>query len=113
VSAKEAADHDKKVRKSHEWVVRVRSLSKKLSQGLSKTVDACEKFCLRDAVYFLNGSKSDQSLRAIQMTFAELESLKKALEYLAQSCDDFVPDVSFTRPTYFPRVWAIHFSYYN
>jgi hypothetical protein len=95
ISSKEAEDHDEKIRKSHEWVVRVRSLSKTLSQGLSKTVDACEKFCLRDAVYFQNGPKSDHSLRAIQITFTELESLKKTLEYVAQSCDDFVPDVSY------------------
>jgi hypothetical protein len=85
------------VRKSRDWVVQVRRLSRQLSQDLSKTVDACERFCLKHAVYFRNLSESadgHRSLPAMQSTFDQLESLKKTLESLAERCDDFARDVS-------------------
>jgi hypothetical protein len=72
-------------------------LSKQLSQDLSRTVDACERFNLRHAVYFKNLSESangHRPLSAIQITFDELESLKKTLESLAERCDDFAREVS-------------------
>jgi hypothetical protein len=95
-SPKEAKDHDEEVRKSHNWVVQVRRLSKQLSQDLSKTVDACERFCLKHAIYFQNlpESTDGQPLSAIQATFDELESLKKTLNYLAERCEDFAREVS-------------------
>jgi hypothetical protein len=88
------------VRKSRDWVVQVRRLSRQLSQDLSKTVNACERFCLKHAVYFRNlseSAESDRSLPAMQTTFDELESLKKTLESLAERCDDFAQDVSLDR----------------
>jgi hypothetical protein len=100
-SSKEAEDHDEKVRKSHNWVVQARRLSKQLSQDLSKTVDTCERFCLKHAIYFRNLSEpadGHRPLSAIQTTFDELESLKKTLESLAERCDDFAREVSLDRP---------------
>jgi hypothetical protein len=101
-SSKEAVDNDDKVRKSRNWVVQARILSKQLSMDLSKTVNACERFCLKYAVYFQNKSEPAngfRSLAAIQTTFDELESQKKILESLAERCDDFARDVSLDRPT--------------
>jgi hypothetical protein len=85
------------VRKSRDWVVLVKRLTTQLLQYLSRTVDACEKFCLNHAVYFQNLSElpnGDRSLPAIQITFDELESLKKTLESLAESCAEFAQEVS-------------------
>ena len=84
-------------RKSRDWVVLVKRLTTQLLQQLSKTVDACEKFCLNHVVYFQNLSElpnGERSLPAIQITFEELESLKKTLEFLAESCAEFAQDVS-------------------
>jgi hypothetical protein len=90
-SSKEAEDHDEKVRKSRDWVVQARRLSRQLSQDLSKTVHAYERFCPKHA--------GRRPLSAIQKTFDELESLKKTLESLAERCDDFARDVSLDRPS--------------
>ena len=89
------------VRRSRDWIVLVKRLTTQLLQHLSKTVDACEKFCLSHAVYFQNlsePSNDDRSLPAIQITFDELESLKKTLESLAESCAEFAQDVSLDHP---------------
>jgi len=66
---------------------------------LSKTVNACEKFCLKYAVYFQNLSQPISShllFASIQEIFDELESLKETLESWTERCDDFVGDVSIT-----------------
>jgi hypothetical protein len=86
-------------------------LSKQLSMDLSKTVNACERFCLKYAVYFRNQSEpanSHWSLVVIQTTFDELESQKKTLESLAELCDDLARDVSSDRSTLltFPKAYA-------
>jgi hypothetical protein len=96
-----AEGHDEEVRKSRDWVVQARRLSKQLSQDLSKTVDACESFCRKDADYFRNlpGSANvPLSLASTQTTFDKLELLKKILDSLAERCDDFARDVSFDPP---------------
>lgn len=88
------------VRKSRDWIVLVKRLTTQLLQHLSKTVDACEKFCLNHAVYFQNLSEppnGDRSLPAIKITFDELESLKKALEWETESCSVFAKEVSLDR----------------
>jgi hypothetical protein len=85
------------VRKSRDWIVLVKRLTTQLLQHLSETVDACENFCLNHAVYFQNLSEppnGDRSLPAIQITFGELELLKKRLESLAERCSEFAQDVS-------------------
>jgi hypothetical protein len=72
-------------------------LSKQLSMEISKTVNACEKFCLQDAVYFQDQTKpvnGYRSLPAIQTIFGELESHKMVLECLAEQCDYFAREVS-------------------
>jgi hypothetical protein len=77
-------------------------LSRQLSQDLSKTVDACERFCHKHALYFRNLSESADGhgpLPAIQITFDELELLKKTLESLAERCDYFAREVSLDRPS--------------
>jgi len=82
-------------------VVQVRRLSEQLSQDISKTVDACERFCRKYAIYFqsLPGPPNVHlSLAATQTTFDRLELLKKTLESLAERCDDFARDVSSDRP---------------
>jgi hypothetical protein len=92
------------IRKSRDWIVLVKRLTTQLLQHLSETVNACEKFCLNHAVYFQNlsePSNGDRSLPAIQITFDELESLKKTLESLAESCSEFAQDVSLDRPITF------------
>ena len=89
------------VRKSCDWIVLVKRLTTQLLQQLSKTVDTCEKFCLNHAVYFQNLSElpnGERSLSAIQITFDELESLKKTLEFLAESCAEFAQEVSLDLP---------------
>ncbi|KAH8752719.1 hypothetical protein F5882DRAFT_385800 [Hyaloscypha sp. PMI_1271] len=95
-SSKVAEDHDSNVRRSRDWVVQVRRLSKQLSQDISKTVDACERFCCKYPIYFRNLPGSPDvhlSLAAIQTTFDRLELLKKTLESLAERCDDFARDL--------------------
>jgi hypothetical protein len=84
--------------------MQVRRLSRQLAQDLSKTVNACERFCLQHAVYFQNLPESESAcgrrpLAAIQTTFDELESLKKIFESLAERCDDLARDVSSDRPS--------------
>jgi hypothetical protein len=84
------------VRKSRDWVVLVKRLTTQLLQYLSKTVDTCENFCLNHAVYFQNLSNppnAGRSLAAIQITFTELDSLRRELERLAESCTEFGQDV--------------------
>ena len=66
---------------------------------LSKTVNACEKFCLKYAVYFQDQSQTElaneyRSLPAIQIIFDQLESQKVTLECLAERCDYFAREVS-------------------
>jgi len=71
-------------------------LSKQLSMELSKTVNACEKFCVKDAVYFQDQSQpvnGYRSIPAIQIILGELESQRMALECLAQQCDSFAKEV--------------------
>jgi hypothetical protein len=95
-SSKEALEHDDKVRRSRNWIVQVRMLSKQLSMELSKTVNACEKFCVKDAVYFQDQSKpvnGYRSIPAIQIILGELESQRMALDCLAQQCDSFAKEV--------------------
>jgi hypothetical protein len=80
-------------------------LSKQLSMELSKTLNACEKFCLRDAVYFQDQTKpvnGYRSLPAIQIILGELESQHMALECLAEQCDSFAREVSLQ--LYIPRL---------
>jgi hypothetical protein len=89
------------VRKSFDWVLQVKRLTTQLLQSLSKTVDACENFCLNHAIYFqnlYNPLDGKQSLVAIQVTFDKLESLKKDLGYIAERCSQFAKDVSLNRP---------------
>ena len=84
-------------RKSRAWIVLVKRLTTQLLRHLSKTVDACEEFSLIHTKYFQNlaePSNGERSLPAIQNTFQELKSLKKTLEYLAESCTEFRLDVS-------------------
>jgi hypothetical protein len=95
-SSSTVADQNEMVRKSRDWVVLAKRLTTRLLQCLSKTVDACENFCLNHAIYFQNlssTSNSGRSLCAIQITFTELDSLRKELESLAESCADFSQDV--------------------
>lgn len=95
-SSKEALEYDDKVRKSRNWIVQVRMLSKKLSMELSKTVNACEKFCIKYAVYFQDQAELPneyRTLAAIQIIFDELESQKMTLECLAERCDDFAREL--------------------
>jgi hypothetical protein len=95
-SSSTEAEHNEMVRKSRDWVVLVKRLTTRLLQYLSKTVDACENFCLNHAIYFQNLSNPPdgrKSLCAIQITFAELGSLRKKLEFLAESCTEFAQDV--------------------
>lgn len=93
-----AEAQDISVRKSYKWVIEARRLSRKLSQNLSETVDACDKFCHRYEVNFqglsAGGRRSLSSLSAIQTTFYDLESLKNRLESMAMRCDDFKQNVS-------------------
>ena len=93
-----AEAQDLSVQKSYKWVIEARKLSRKLSQNLSETVDACDKFFQRYAVNFQDlsgdGRRSLSSLSAIQTTFYELESLKNRLESMAMRCDDFKQNVS-------------------
>ena len=89
---------DISVQKSYKCVIKTRELSGKLSQNLSETVNACDKFCLRYAVDFqdlsADGRRSRRSLFAIQTTFYELELLKDRLESMAKRCDNFTRNVS-------------------
>lgn len=97
-SSSTAADQNEMVRKLRDWVVQVKSLTTQLLQCLSKTVGACENFCLNHAIYFENLSNprdGERSLRAIEITFTELDSLRNELEYLAESCSEFAQEVSF------------------
>ena len=99
-SSKEAEGHNKEVRKSLIWVTQVRGLSRKLSLHLSMIVDACESS--KYAVNFQNLSESADShllLPGIQITFDELELLKKRLESLAVCCNDITRDVSLDYPS--------------
>jgi hypothetical protein len=71
-----------------------------LLQCLSKTVDACEIFCVNHAIYFQNlsnPSDGGRSLQAIQITFTELDSLRNELECLTESCTEFAQDVGLDR----------------
>ena len=64
---------------------------------LSKTVNACEKFCLQYAVYFQDQTEPAngyRSLPSIQIIFGELESQKITIECLAEECDYFAREVS-------------------
>jgi hypothetical protein len=95
-SSSTAADQNEMVHKLRDWVVLAKRLTTRLLQCLSKTVDACENFCLNHAIYFQNLSNisnGGRSLYAIQITFTELDSLRKELESLAESCAEFSQDV--------------------
>jgi hypothetical protein len=96
-SSEEVLEHNDNVRRSRNWVRKVRRLSQQLSMDLSKTVNACEKFCLNYAVYFRyqpDPAKCIRLLAEIQAIFDELDSQRKTLEYLAKQCDEFARDVS-------------------
>ncbi|KAH9210687.1 hypothetical protein DL95DRAFT_465582 [Leptodontidium sp. 2 PMI_412] len=95
-SSKEALEYDDKVRRSRDWIVQVRMLSKELSMELSKTVHACERFCLKYAVYFQDPAELPNEYRtlpAIQNIFDQLESLKMTLEYLTERCDNYIREL--------------------
>jgi hypothetical protein len=72
----------------------VRRLSRKLSQHLSKTADACENFWREFAVYFGDLPRVADVGSAVKGTFAELQKLKKTLEFCADRCSEFARDVS-------------------
>jgi hypothetical protein len=84
-----AKEHNEIVHRPRDWIVLVKRLTTQLLECLSKTVDAFKKFCLDDAIYFRNFSRlyGNRSLHTIQITFEELEALKKTLEYLAARCE--------------------------
>ncbi|KAE9375126.1 hypothetical protein N431DRAFT_402425 [Stipitochalara longipes BDJ] len=89
-------EHDEIVRKSRDWIILAKGLTTKLLLHLSKTVDACEEFCLNHALYFQDLSEppnGDRSLPAIQITFFELGVLRKTLESLTESCTEFARDL--------------------
>lgn len=97
-SSSTAAEHNEMVKLSRDWIVQVKRLTTQLFQCLSKTVGACENFCLNHAVYFENLSNplnGERPLRDIEITFTELDSLKNELEYLVESCSEFAQEVSF------------------
>jgi len=86
------------VKSSRDWIVQVKSLTTQLFQCLSKTVGAWENFCLNHATYFENLSNplnAERSLRDIEITFTELDSLRNELEYLVGSCSEFAQEVHF------------------
>jgi hypothetical protein len=93
-----AEAQDISVQKSYKWVIEARKLSRELSQNLSETVNACDKFCHRYAVDFqdlsADGRRVRSSFSAIQTTFYDLELLKNRLESMAMRCDDFKQNVS-------------------
>jgi hypothetical protein len=97
-SSSTAAEHNEMVKSSRDWIVQVKRLTTQLFQCLSKTVRACENFCLNHAIYFENLSSprnGERSLRDIEITFTELDSLRNELEYLAESCSEFAQEASF------------------
>lgn len=91
-------EHDGRIRKSRDWVIKVQRLTIYLLQELSKTVEDCERLfnynmCFQDLP---DRPKSrDRSLLAIQNTLDELQSLKKTLESLTEKCAHFARDVRF------------------
>jgi len=96
----EAEERAEKIWKSHNFVIKSRDLSTRLFHSLSKTVDACERFCRQDADYFRIPSASDDthqplnSLPTIQITFDKLFKMKKALEFTTGRYEQFAKDVS-------------------
>ncbi|PMD64753.1 uncharacterized protein K444DRAFT_659975 [Hyaloscypha bicolor E] len=95
-SSSTAAEHNEMVKSSRDWIVQVKRLTTQLFQCLSKTVGACENFCLNHAIYFENLSSplsGERSLRDIEITFTELDSLRNKLEYLAESCSEFAQEL--------------------
>ncbi|KAN0112261.1 hypothetical protein V8E51_005212 [Hyaloscypha variabilis] len=89
-------EHDEIVRRSRDWIILAKGLTTKLLLHLTKTVDACEEFCLNHAIFFqhLSGPPNgDRSLGAIQITFFELAVLRKTLESLTERCAEFAKDL--------------------
>jgi len=93
-----AEAQDISTQESYKWVINVRMLSEKISQSLSETVDACDKFRQTHATYFQDLSVKDgcrdRSLYAIQTTIFELEYLKGRLKSISMRCDGFQQHVS-------------------
>jgi hypothetical protein len=84
------------VKSSPDWIIQVKRLTTQLFQCLSKTVGAWENFCLNHATCFEKlSSHGERSLRDIEITFTELDSLRNELEYLAESCSEFAQEASF------------------
>jgi hypothetical protein len=97
-SSSTAAEHNEMVKSSRDWIVQVKRLTTQSLQCMSKTVGAWENFCLNHGIYFENLSSpfnGERSLRAIEITFTELGSLRNELEYLAESCSEFAQEASF------------------
>jgi hypothetical protein len=96
----EAEERAEKIRRSHNWIIKARDLSTRLFHALSKTIDACERFCRQDADYFRIPSASDDthqplnSLPTIQITFDNLFKMKQALEFTTERYEQFASDVS-------------------
>lgn len=90
-SLEEAKKHSRTLQKSFDSIVRLHGILTPLTEHLSRTVEACEKFQVQYAPHFHNLSNSApciQSLAALQPTLDELDSLHKGLRRLVKRCKD-------------------------
>jgi hypothetical protein len=96
----EAEELTEKIRKCQLFVIKTRDLSTRLFQGLSKTIDACERFCRQDANYFRIPSTSGDThqqlnpIPTLQITFDNLFKMKQALGFTTGRLEQFAKDVS-------------------
>ena len=97
-SSREARLRNEEILQSVQWVVAARNLSTRLSRCLTRTVQACERFCSTSAAYFddVPGALHiASSFCAIQTSFDDLKSLMNTLEDATHFCDCFVQNASY------------------
>lgn len=81
------------LRKSRDWVGYTRRLTSKLSQALSATHRACDKFRDENSGYFYDCPQYIHLLSSLQNTFRKLDDLRNTLGDLANRCDYFAKEV--------------------
>ncbi|KIX09865.1 uncharacterized protein Z518_00946 [Rhinocladiella mackenziei CBS 650.93] len=90
-SSKEADNHAQNIQSCLSWIAEFMDLQIRLSECLSKTVDAGEKFWLNDTDHLEALFEPDQgrlSVSEIKETFGELQLLLQTLNSMATRCDN-------------------------
>ncbi|KAI1623176.1 hypothetical protein EDD37DRAFT_682678 [Exophiala viscosa] len=97
-TTKDTRHDEAEIRKAFEWVNNAMRITKELSEILSKTVDACERFAENDAVNFqdfLNISHAQKLLHSIQRVIEDFQTLRTELRAIIERCEDFVHKLEF------------------